>query len=341
MTWFKRWAGSYTFLSCSYWGRQYDSALKRKLGVGFERTVFVHRRGTVSFFVRKEELDALGEQLAKRSVEDPSFAARHCQELKANSDVLLEIMESLRRHIPSTEEYTVFLNAFERHLALHVFVKKTVDYLPPEALHSLLPIFRDARVYSEPVYSETERFFRDVTRDIASHEGVDAGLLTCLTSEEFEAYVQRRILPRAATLRERFECSTLLFENGERRIIVGAGADAIEQKIVAGHKNLHGTCAYGGTVRGTCRIILDPHADATFDPGDILVTGQTRPEFLKFMKKASAIVTDTGGMLCHAAIASRELKIPCVVGTQTATRILKDGDTIEVDATSGIVRKVS
>ena len=66
----------------------------------------------------------------------------------------------------------------------------------------------------------------------------------------------------------------------------------------------------------------------------------TRPEFLPIMKKAGAIVTDEGGVTCHAAIVSRELKIPCIIGTQVATSQLKDGDFIEVNADKGYVRKL-
>ncbi|KKT96776.1 MAG: Phosphoenolpyruvate synthase [Parcubacteria group bacterium GW2011_GWC2_45_15] len=69
-----------------------------------------------------------------------------------------------------------------------------------------------------------------------------------------------------------------------------------------------------------------------------MVTQMTRPEFLPIMKKAGAIVTDEGGITSHAAILSRELNIPCVIGTQVATNRLNDGDEVEVDAFQGIVR---
>lgn len=72
--------------------------------------------------------------------------------------------------------------------------------------------------------------------------------------------------------------------------------------------------------------------------GDILVTGMTLPDYVPAMKKAAAIVTDEGGITCHAAIVSRELKKVCIVGTKVATQILKDGDMVEVDANKGIVR---
>ena len=70
------------------------------------------------------------------------------------------------------------------------------------------------------------------------------------------------------------------------------------------------------------------------------MTGMTRPEFVPLMKRSLAVITDEGGITCHAAIVSRELKIPCVIGTKIATRKLKDGDMVEVDATNGIVRVV-
>ena len=73
---------------------------------------------------------------------------------------------------------------------------------------------------------------------------------------------------------------------------------------------------------------------------DILVTSMTRPEFVPIMKMAAGIVTDEGGLTCHAAIVSRELGIPCIVGTQIATRSLKDGDRVEVNANHGLIIKL-
>ena len=71
--------------------------------------------------------------------------------------------------------------------------------------------------------------------------------------------------------------------------------------------------------------------------GDVLVTHMTSPDWLPLMRRAAAIVTDSGGMTCHAAIVSRELGIPCVVGTGEATRKLRDGEIVTVDATRGVV----
>ncbi len=72
--------------------------------------------------------------------------------------------------------------------------------------------------------------------------------------------------------------------------------------------------------------------------GDILVAETTAPELMTAIKKAGAIVTDMGGLMSHAAIVSREFGIPCIVGTRNASKILKDGDMIEVDADSGAIK---
>jgi phosphoenolpyruvate synthase/pyruvate phosphate dikinase len=99
-----------------------------------------------------------------------------------------------------------------------------------------------------------------------------------------------------------------------------------------------GQIACRGKVTGTVRVVFDPHDDKGFQKGDILVTSMTRPEFVPIMKKAGAVITNEGGVTCHAAIVSRELHIPCIIGTRFATKVLHDGDMVEVDADKGIVK---
>jgi pyruvate,water dikinase len=89
---------------------------------------------------------------------------------------------------------------------------------------------------------------------------------------------------------------------------------------------------------GKATVVLNPDdAHRDMHKGDILVTGMTDPDFVPFMKMASAIVTDKGGITSHAAIVSRELSIPCVVGTETATQVMKTGKEYTVDSRNGIV----
>ncbi len=108
------------------------------------------------------------------------------------------------------------------------------------------------------------------------------------------------------------------------------------QKIIV--DQFQGNIAYKGVVKGRVKIILSNGDLSKVNEGDILVSQFTRPEYLSAMKKAAAIVTNDGGITCHAAIVARELKKPCIIGTKIATKALKDGDLVEVDADNGIVR---
>ncbi|MBI4094630.1 MAG: hypothetical protein HY435_00335 [Candidatus Liptonbacteria bacterium] len=125
------------------------------------------------------------------------------------------------------------------------------------------------------------------------------------------------------------------------KIIYGADAErAFEffQKDVGDQKELKGMIASTGKVRGRVKKILKIHDMANMEEGDILVSSMTRPEMVPAMKLAAAIVTDEGGVTSHAAIVSRELHIPCIIGTKNATSVLKDGDIVEVDADKGVIK---
>src|SRR3990167_4805059 len=95
---------------------------------------------------------------------------------------------------------------------------------------------------------------------------------------------------------------------------------------------IKGTPASVGSATGKVKKIVFP---CDFEKGSILVTEMTSPLFLPVMRKASAIVTDIGGLLCHAAIVAREFGIPCIVNTKEGTKVLVDGQIIIVDATKG------
>jgi phosphohistidine swiveling domain-containing protein len=95
----------------------------------------------------------------------------------------------------------------------------------------------------------------------------------------------------------------------------------------------------GKIVRGRVRVLFRPH-QGYFEKGEILVAPMTSPEYVFAMKQSAAIVTDAGGLTSHAAIVSRELGKPCIVGSKIATQVLHDGDLVEVDANNGVVRKL-
>jgi len=133
-----------------------------------------------------------------------------------------------------------------------------------------------------------------------------------------------------------------LIEDGKERIITGKEAFEASKNIISIEvkdvKEIVGTCASPGKATGKVKLIMHVEDMSDMNEGDILVANATNPSFVPAMKKAAAIVTDMGGITCHAAIVSREFGVPCVVGTKVATKMLKDGDEVEVDAVAGTVK---
>lgn len=103
-------------------------------------------------------------------------------------------------------------------------------------------------------------------------------------------------------------------------------------------KEIKGNIAFKGRVKGIVKKHLSLVKGDKINKNEVIVCGMTNPQIVPFLKNAVAIVTDEGGLTCHAAIISRELKKPCIIGTRIATKVLNDGDEIEVNANKGIVK---
>jgi pyruvate,water dikinase len=103
-------------------------------------------------------------------------------------------------------------------------------------------------------------------------------------------------------------------------------------------EEIKGQVACKGLATGRAKIIMHKTDFDKMEVGDVIVASMTRPEYAPILSKCAAIVTNEGGITCHAAIVSRELKVPCIIGTKNATNIIKDGDMVEVDANNGIVK---
>lgn len=114
-----------------------------------------------------------------------------------------------------------------------------------------------------------------------------------------------------------------------------------EEVVAQDTKEVRGKIANMGVVRGIARIVIKKADIQKVQEGDIIVAKMTNPDYVPWMKIAAAFVTDEGGMTCHAAIVSREMNKPCVVGTKISTKAFRDGDWLEVDASKGTVRRIS
>ncbi len=178
-------------------------------------------------------------------------------------------------------------------------------------------------------------------RELVRESGLPVELYKVVTPPE--CFSQE--FPSAVELKTRFNngAAIEMFED-HSNLVTGADAADLFNKLQSQrldkHFDLRGQPACLGRVTGKVIVIAGPQDFAKFQEGAILVTGMTRPEFVPIMKKAVGIITDEGGVTCHAAIVSRELNKPCIIGTQNASKVLKTGDVVELDAFHGLVKKL-
>jgi phosphohistidine swiveling domain-containing protein len=194
--------------------------------------------------------------------------------------------------------------------------------------------------------------FAELDKRMGLKKKLDIGLYYSdyLLKDEVLNFLNEDIKVCPIEIENRLRRSILLMLNKKVNLFVGSTADEIERQFIKKYnftnlKEIKGKIASKGIARGQAWVLSPSIKNQVaksrkMKKGDILIAPMTRPQFMEAFGKASAIVTDEGGITCHAAVISRELGIPCIIGTNFATKIFKDGDMIEVNANNGVVRKI-
>jgi len=233
-----------------------------------------------------------------------------------------------------------------------VLLKKSSERIEdidlPDEFRFLIPVAGDLafiRQYSAEVFDLVAYKARPLLDVIAKKLDLSYEELLLLTPIETSTHLKNGTKPLKENIIKRDKGFGFFLKNG-KEIIVDDSKE-IEKLIKAfvpksdiSVREFEGIVANKGYAKGIAKIFLVPENLSKMKHGNILITPMTSPDFIPLMQKASAIVTDTGGLLSHAAIVSREIGKPCIIGTKVATKVLKDGDEIEVDAVKGIVRKL-
>lgn len=166
-----------------------------------------------------------------------------------------------------------------------------------------------------------------------------------MTSGEFSNFINNQKKTLASAIKKRKNGFVWHQKNGRWIIETGDNYKKWVKILLPTkkQKSVNGIATYAAQkpIVGKAKLHLSFSKPTNIAKGEILVTGMTNPQLIPVIKNAAAIVTDEGGIMCHAAIISRELKIPCIVGTQDATQIFKDGDLIKVDTQTGTITKLS
>lgn len=202
------------------------------------------------------------------------------------------------------------------------------------------------RTYRVEQLSKAYFYIQPLFVEIAKRGGISLYSLCLCNLDEICNFLDGGKLPSKKGLETRHKHYLYIMTGGVFKSYSGQEAEKIFTKEVSVEgvevntktNKIVGNPACLGRGKGIAHVIIDIEKLSSFEEGEVLVTTMTSPDYVIAMKKASAVITDEGGVLCHAAIVSRELGTPCVVGTKNATKIIKDGDLIEVDADKGLVK---
>jgi len=341
--WIKQFSGHWSILSCHYFTEAYALANLHRFGVNIPRFLCMVKQGNATGYIDKNDLDYFGQALSHRIEHNPHESEEWSKELRQHTDQLNSFFSQFEtKKITPADYFELWTRAYP-FIALNSAIKRTQDYLPQPLSEKILPFFSETRKYSQTIYTNIEFFLEKWAQQESKPSHYPAELLLCMSKFEAEEYLHHHALPQLPLLKERAKACAVLYTKHEHTAIEYPELWEVEKKLAPPHleESFSGQIAQPGKVTGNAKISLDPHAKNDFSTGDILVTQMTRPEYMHFIRKASAIVTDAGGRLCHAAIVARELGIPAIVGTEHATSTLKTGDRIEVDADAGIIRRLS
>lgn len=259
----------------------------------------------------KKELDQIGEKMTV-------------------NEIKREIENIISKYASRRKQYLDLVDFFSGNSTILVMAKFLSDFAS----------FKDRKPY---VRDQSNRYTRNLFLEISKRLNLSLSEVLFLTRFELDSALAEEIDAKSIQVAKRIKDSAFLSKDDEVCIFTDTHElsiidDLIEEKEVT---ELKGLAVFKGKARGKVSIIISNADFDKFQDGQILVTSSTRPDFVPLMKKAAAILTDEGGLLSHAAIVSRELGVPCIVGLKKATQVLKDNDVVEVDADNGIIKKIN
>ena len=334
-----------------WWDEAITQSFKKDFRVSYTDQAFVGNGLTITCFGLEKAAGETQDAVCEKIASDPGYYLAGSKKFRENVAELKRVIAAMEKK-PRMDlaAFEGLKNSFQRiYPTFRMAIKIPTDWsetlkaMVPDSADELISTAFEDRKQSEGLFeivdSVAQRLVKQNLRDLDKPEG----LSKFLSDEDLRKLVLGQE-PNWFEVLSREQG----FVYSVNRIFAGSdylpafkkmGYEYSDDAVVG--NSVKGNVAFAGSVvRGTARVIFSLDQLASFKQGEVLITPMTGPDFVPAMKKASAIVTDEGGITCHAAIVSRELQVPCIVGTKHATRMFQNGDFVEVDAFNGLIRKV-
>ncbi|MFA4937277.1 MAG: PEP-utilizing enzyme [Patescibacteria group bacterium] len=323
--------------------------------LGFKNFLYVNDYPKIVAYRDEEELKKLYKKIKNFKKSDFVKVAQETKKITDHLDFWLKEFTSKDLEQKSDIELKNYFNELSellyKFLSFFILVQYIGRALPGEK--KILKFFDKKTLETirvSPILLKINEKLRIYFNILSKRFYLKPPLFFWASPKEIEGLFTRRkinIQKFAKTLKERKRYNVLISRNKRICIYLGSKANAILNRELGGRKIkfddisvLRGQRVYsrGGKIRGGVKVVLSKGDFKKVEKGDILVVVTTMPDYLPVLKKVKAIIGDEGGLLSHTSVIARELKIPCIIGTKNATRIIKDGDLVEVDANRGIVK---
>jgi len=321
--------------------------MKQYFGFSYGGHYFISFNQHTTFW-KNTKSEARARQFGRRKYNDPQFVQWYCRKSHALEKKLAACVKELHLIRPSNISNSVlvkyFKNFFDHYSDLMAFYRFSRPEFYEKALADQavkLVLLREVgkrRLAMHHAWMDAFKEAEPLFLAIGKKINMSSLEVKNFTAQEVLIALHQNVTPY--NIKSRLHSFEFLYKN--HSYIINTNLPKWKEMFRM-RATVQGQPAYNGKVRGIVHVVQESLKGVSITPkafpkNAVLVTAMTSPDMLPIMKRARAFITDEGGMLCHAAIVARELKKPCIIGTKIATKVFRDGQKVEVDATKGIVR---
>lgn len=337
-----------SIVASQWWYEAHKERFKKELGVAYKDLIGVSDGSSIAFFYLEKDLSAIKLAFLNKVETDSQYYSKvrgpFLKSVRETKKYLPQIYDAELSDKVVTKLKKYFLSFYPVYRYTLLAPSTWADDLKKLNRQPVIKQTMEDRYKAEGIYEAVDAALIMLIKAKLKQIGKAEKLAKFLTEEEVSLLaVGNTINWKEVEKRSKgfVYCGNVIHVAQDYLVVFKQNNYAYVEDAAVGN-SVKGAVAFdGGVVRGKVQHLVAVDDVSNFKPGNILVSAMTLPDFLPAMKLASAIVTDEGGITSHAAIVSRELKIPCVIATKIATKLFKDGEIVEVNTKTGIVTKLN
>lgn len=345
----KFWEREYSIFTMSAWRTTFDILNSKKwCKNGFNIFICIYQRGVATHFRSYKEEEnfetKIGEKIINGNLLIDKIGRSHNLYAKHLINLFKQIERGKKFNLKFIKDFYL---SFGKFTVFNTIIQRGIDYISKfRQYHKISNKLIKYRTKHEKILRDYDKYLEKMSIKIAKEKDFKySNLLKLLTTDEYINFYKTGELPLNIKGRERISALVVL---PTPLVLVGNSAFQLFTKLKNLEKHItkelakrvviKGTSVFPKKIKGKVQVISDLKKLNKFIGGYILVAPTTLPKYTQLLKKAKGLITDEGGLLSHAAVVSREFKIPCIVGTKIATKKLKTGQFVELDAVKGVIK---